>query len=136
MRIQCHHDLIDRVQTGLFASNFRMSGFDVIWFRALHGLQHLEAHVRPGSSEILASIYEPLEGADEEDDAECNDAVVCQGQPGTSNESWAPIMRRLRNRGVEAFAVFGLRKLLETLGLMVQKLRFGCNTGKEGLTHV
>lgn len=136
MRVRRHRDLFDRVLTGLFASNFRMSGFGVILFCALHGLQNLEAYVRPGSSEILPSIYEPLEGADEEDDAECNDAVVCQGQPGTSHESWAPILRRLRNRGVEAFAVFNLRKLPETLGLMVQKLRFGCNTGKEGLTHV
>jgi hypothetical protein len=64
--------------TQLFASNFGVSGFNVIVLRALHGFQYLEPHIRPWSSKVLAAIHEPLESADKQNDTESDDTVVCE----------------------------------------------------------
>ena len=42
----------------------------------LHRLKDLHAQFSAGPSEVLASVDEPLDGADEENDAESNDTVV------------------------------------------------------------
>jgi hypothetical protein len=52
---------------------------------ALYCIQYLQAHVGPRSSEILTAIHKPLDGADYDDDAKSNDAVifptsVCQSE--------------------------------------------------------
>jgi hypothetical protein len=43
---------------------------------AFHGFQDFEAHICSRASKILASIYEPLEGANEQDYTKGDDAVV------------------------------------------------------------
>ena len=56
--------------------DFRMLERSTIWLVALHSFQDLEIDIRTRSSKVLAPVDEPLEGTDEQYDAESNDAVV------------------------------------------------------------
>ena len=56
--------------------DFGMLERSTIWLVALHSFQYFEIDIRPGSSKVLAPVDEPLEGTDEQYDAESNDAVV------------------------------------------------------------
>lgn len=41
-----------------------------------HCFQYLESYIDLGSGEVFPPVEEPLEGADEEDNAKCNYTVV------------------------------------------------------------
>jgi hypothetical protein len=43
---------------------------------ALHRLQNFEPHVGPRTGEVLPSVYEPLEGADEQNYPERDYTIV------------------------------------------------------------
>ena len=67
-------------QVGLFGDivtrDLRMLERSTVWLVALHSFQDLEIDIRPRSSKVLPPIDKPLEGTDEQYDAESNDAVV------------------------------------------------------------
>jgi len=56
--------------------DFGMVERSTVWLVALHSFQDLEINIRPRSSKVFAPVDEPLEGTDEQYDAESNDAVV------------------------------------------------------------
>jgi len=56
--------------------DFGMLERSTIWLVALHSFQDFEINIRSRSSKVLAPVDEPLEGTNEQYDAESNDAVV------------------------------------------------------------
>jgi hypothetical protein len=68
---QCWADL------GL-ASDLGMPGFQVIFtvFPTLHSFQYFQSHVCTRSREVLPTVYDPLDCADEENDTESDDTIV------------------------------------------------------------
>jgi hypothetical protein len=64
------------VRTEFFASNLWMSRFCWSWFLALHSFQYFKPHIGSWPSEVLATIYKPLESANEQNNAKGDHAVV------------------------------------------------------------
>ena len=56
--------------------DFRMRERSTVWLVALHCFQDFEIDIRSRPSKVLAPVDEPLEGTNEQYDAESNDAVV------------------------------------------------------------
>jgi hypothetical protein len=45
-------------------------------FPALHSFQYFKSHVCARTRKVLPSVYDPLDGADKEDDTKSDDAIV------------------------------------------------------------
>jgi len=60
----------------IFTTEFGMLVRSITRLIGLHSFQDFEINIRSRSSKVLAPVDEPLEGTDEQYDAESNDAVV------------------------------------------------------------
>jgi len=68
------------MRSQLLAAHLDMSRLWRVRLMTLHSLQDFQTNIHSRAREVLPPIDEPLESADEQDDAESDDTVIFESQ--------------------------------------------------------